>query len=590
MKNIYYPSCNESARILKLEINPLNFSIKDGCDYHFYPKDKNIYFKTFERFYLKELEIINCSKCDLNLNNSGYYKCEVCKSFYCSKCGLDDIQSNNHKNVIFEKNTNKCTKHNRDYYAYCHNCQKNICLYCLKENKKHESHVMENLFDIIPSSETVNNLKKRIKEKELITESLIEKIDKWKREIIKNTEELTQNLKDEISFLKKIIYNFNYFFINYSYFKLFDKINKYVKNINNEYLDKFYNTTDLENQAILLIKAFKYLGNSNSNDSNKEKKIIKRSFKHHSNFNNGIIQRLENEYFIYNNMNSLSLYYYDDKSDKISQLSESKSEIKESIYSISVSDIEYKILVCLLNQKIVKIYDYNLKNKILKLNPKEINETPNQSSHFNKCIQIEENYFVTGDDIYIKIWAGTSDSLNLILIKNYKINLNTFDLLYTEEYFISSQPKKKTLILFENNNLSYLKTITNIECQEKTNCLFRLNEKYIIIACEKGLGLFCIKTKELIQFLEFNYSKCNRITCDDEENIYILNREENYNSSYYSQYYYFKIINFKFIENEIIFVNESENINTSEYNLEITSLYDDIILLWKNGLYSSKEE
>ena len=346
----------------------------------------------------------------------------------------------------------------------------------------------------------------------------------------------------------------------------------------------------MENQAILLIKAFKFLGNSNSNDSNKEKKIIKRSFKQHSNFNNGFIQRLENEYFIYNNMNSLSLYYYDDKSDKISQLSESKSEIKESIYSISVSDIEYKILVCLLNQKIVKIYDYNLKNKILKLNPKEINETPNQSSHFNKCIQIEENYFVTGDDIYIKIWAGTSDSLNLILIKNYKINLNTFDLLYTEEYFISSQPKKKTLILFENNNLSYLKTITNIECQEKTNCLFRLNENYIIIACEKGLGLFCIKTKELIQFLEFNYSKYNRITCDDEENIYILNREENYNSSYYSQYYYFKIINFKFIENEIIFVNESENINTSEYNLEITSLYDDIILLWKNGLYSSKEE
>ena len=585
MKKIYYPSCNESIKILKLEINPLNFSVKNGCDYHFSPKDKNIFFKTFERFYLKDFEIINCSKCYLNLNSSGYYKCEICNSNFCSKCGLDDIQSNNHKNLIFEKNTNKCIKHNWDYFAYCHNCQINICLYCLKENKKHVSHYVQNFYDLIPSSETVNNLKLRIKEKELTTKLLIEKIDKWKREIVKKTEELKQNLKDEISFLKKIIYNFNYFFINYSYFNIFDKINKYVKNINNEYLVKFYNTMDLEQQTILLINAFKFLGKSN--ESHKEKEIIERSFDRQCNFYNGILQRLEDKYFVYQKDDYLSLYFYNKKSNEISQLSESKIEIKESIYSISVSDIEYKILVCLLDQKKVKIYDYNLKKKILKLNPKEINETPSQTSHFNKCIQIGENYFVTGDNDSIKIWAGTSDSSNLILLKHYKINTDTFDLMLTKEYFISTQPEKKTLKLFNNNNLSYLKKITNIECQNTTNCLFRINDNYILIACDKGIGIFFVKTKEIIQFLEYNYSNYNKISCDEKGNIYILNIEQKQNYRYGSD---IKIINCKFIENEIIFVNESENINTSEYNLEITSLYDDIILLWKNGLYSSKEE
>ena len=227
LQKYYYPSCKECNGLLIIKINPLNFSIDYNCEsdgiFNIHG-EKGIFFKTFERFYLKEIEVYKCSKCELNLENSDFCKCQECQSVYCSKCCFEDIIINNHKKIIYEKNENKCIKHNWNYNGYCISCKSNICLYCIKENNIHLFHSTKNFSELMPSKETIENLKKRIEEKIKYTDFLIQKIDLWKREIIRKTEELKQNLRDEISLLGKIIFNYNYSFSNYTYFELFNII------------------------------------------------------------------------------------------------------------------------------------------------------------------------------------------------------------------------------------------------------------------------------------------------------------------------------------------------------------------------------
>ena len=94
---------------------------------------------------------------------------------------------------------------------------------------------------------------------------MIRKIDEWN---MKNNnskvEELKQNLRDEISLLERIIFNFNKNFRNYTYFKNFRYINNYVNSINsltnNKYLSEFYNCLSFEKQTEKLMSIFKYIG------------------------------------------------------------------------------------------------------------------------------------------------------------------------------------------------------------------------------------------------------------------------------------------------------------------------------------------
>ena len=57
LKKFYIPLCRECNDILNIKINPLNFSIEYECEFNDYHYDIDIFFKTFERFYLKEQKI-----------------------------------------------------------------------------------------------------------------------------------------------------------------------------------------------------------------------------------------------------------------------------------------------------------------------------------------------------------------------------------------------------------------------------------------------------------------------------------------------------------------------------------------------------
>ena len=264
----------------------------------------------------------------------------------------------------------------------------------------------------------------------------------------------------------------------------------------------------------------------------------------------------------------------------------------DEIYSITPSKIENKILVCFLKNKIVKILNYYFpfKNEFL-FSRNDINDSifPNNNGHFYKCIQITINNYVTSDKDYIKIWEERTE--NIIEIKKYEINAITYDLLLVDsDFFISSQSEIKTLTLYDIKNFAQINIISSIDCLDSDNSLFNIEDKYIIIGCKKGLGLLYIKTKELVQYIEYFNTEYNRISCDDDNNIFILNVTEDRNYSYYSQKYNIKIFTANIIENQIKIIKESDCLSSNEKNLKIISLSNDVILLWNSNIYSSKPQ
>ena len=257
---VIYPSCQKCDGLLNFEIQPLHFSINFKCEKDEHHKKDDIYFKTFERFYLKEKELRKCNKCQINLENSEHFNCAICKTIFCSKCYIEDIQKNGHTKLINEKNNNRCLIHNCEFTIYCFTCRKNECIFCAKNNG-HENHSIKSFYQIIPSSKDIEDLKKRILEKTNFTNNLFKKIDFWQQKINSKTEELKQNLKDEINLIKKFILNFNNTFMNYTYFQNFDYINKNVDSkSNNKNLIKFFNCENFEKQTEILIEVFKHMG------------------------------------------------------------------------------------------------------------------------------------------------------------------------------------------------------------------------------------------------------------------------------------------------------------------------------------------
>lgn len=131
----FYPYCKENncGGVLKIAIND-NFSIDYKCSKNPKHKKENIYFKTFERFYLKQKEMNNCCRCN---ETSIKYKCQECSQIYCSSCLKEDIHFKN-KNLIITKICKYCKKNNNNLTHYCAECENKLNNVYLITNKNKE--------------------------------------------------------------------------------------------------------------------------------------------------------------------------------------------------------------------------------------------------------------------------------------------------------------------------------------------------------------------------------------------------------------------------------------------------------------------
>ena len=355
---IIIPTCQKCNGFLNILINPLNFSIEYSCKNNKSHKDKNIYFKTFERFYLKENRLKQCSNCLNILENSEYFDCDICKKKYCCKCYIEDIQKNGHKNKENNYINNRCPIHCNDLTEYCSNCNKNICISCTM-SVEHKNHKIVCFRKCMPSDQKIESLKIRIKEKSKFYENLIQKIDEWNRKITQKIEELKQNLRDELSLLEKIIFNFNNNFRDYTYFENFNYINNNITNTtNNQYLLEFYNSLSFEKQTEIIMTIFKYMGKyvNLNKDKNGYPEIIQ------SNFIYKYIKKIDDNYFVGYNENNKNIHflYYNKNKNKLELINQL---FIGDIYSISKSTLENKIFICLSNKKEIKIIDYDFEKK-----------------------------------------------------------------------------------------------------------------------------------------------------------------------------------------------------------------------------------
>ena len=605
---VIYPSCQKCDGLLNFEIQPLNFTINFKCEKDDQHKKDNIYFKTFERFYLKEKELRKCNKCQINLENSEYFHCAICKNIFCSKCYIEDIQKNSHTNLITGKNNNRCLIHNFDFTKYCLTCKKNECIFCAK-NDEHKNHLIKSFYQIIPSSKDIEDLKKRIRDKANFTNSLINKIDIWQQKINSKAEQLKQNLKEEINLLEKFIFNFNNTFMNYTYFNNFDYINKNIDTkSNNNNLIKFYDCENFENQTEILIEVFKHLGKK---IKVKELTKAKGQYCTIQNLNYKIVLKSFDKYFITHDYHNIYFSFYDDSNKKI--INYECITLNSEVYSISISSIKdkNKIFICFLNNSKILIIDYNYKNGQCQYTKKKLNNnnnpnifTFNSNQHYYKCIQLNNKNIATSDNNQIIIWTENENNYtkNNILIYSKAIDL----LLIDDDNFISSQPGEKALTIYDANNYKQVKIIKNIDCINNINCFFKLNEKYIIISCNKGIAILFIKTKEIVQYIEKNNTSFQKICCDNKENIYFLNYEQNNNVNYnnnqnsnlfnafsfsneknnYNNYNLkYRIQIGKIIDGSFELTKEYDEFNLNENNVEITCLDERHLLLWRNNGY-----
>ena len=202
----YYPCCSENGcnGILDIKINDNNFSINSQCHENPEHKKENIFYKTFERFYLKEMTIPKCSKCNISLEKDIKYECKKCRKIYCAFCFIYDehIKDNNKDLLIIN---NKCTIHKKDLTLYCKDCHKHLCIFCFEdtEDNIHYGHDIKKLYKIIPSNKEVNEIKNLINNEKKIFEQYFSLLDYWTQKIINAIERYKQIIRDKIS-LKEI--------------------------------------------------------------------------------------------------------------------------------------------------------------------------------------------------------------------------------------------------------------------------------------------------------------------------------------------------------------------------------------------------
>ena len=151
-------------------------------------------------------------------------------------------------------------------------------------------------------------------------------------------------------------------------------------------------------------------------------------------------------------------------------------------------------------------------------------------------------------------------------------------LLVNNQYFISSQPDKKTIIIININTFEISNTILNVDCINSQNSLFSL-QNFVIINCKKGIQLLFKKTREITQNIQdFDKELKNKELYVYNNRLYIL---ENYTSD-------IKLSLFELNEGFLEKIQEYEKISIDDNNLKIMVMNEEQIFLLGKIMYILK--
>ena len=599
-QNYYYPFCKEinCGGVLQININS-NFSIDYECSKNPEHNKKNIYFKTFERFYLKEKQFDKQCKCN---EKEIKYICKECNQIYCSSCFSNDIHIQKDNNSL-KKICKYCKKNNKNLSHYCTECEKkfnNLVLMINKnQKKKQKKYNIENILDYIPSKNKIDNIFNKLKN----YDELIDIVNNWQKTLIQKIEHLKENILNEKTLLNKMILNFDKYFLDYSYYANINYLYKYTNEIYSNLINKNtfekktkylmkYLSVDLEEKNPLVGDTQIYLNLTEC-----------KSFRKDIN-----IKKINDDYcFYYSELKGkIGLLTYDIKKDSLIKLALFSLKTKINYFSFSNDKINkdiYYLYTCLAKEKVVKIFKANMKEKVIEKMEEEIKDKSKGS--FKICIYVGNQNLATVDgehELIIKIWKKNKKENIYSNIK--KIDLSIYyirDLLFvSNEYLVISGSDK---IIFINNN--DFNTVKKLKINYYN--LIEFN-KYIVYTYSEGVGLIYIKTQELVQFIEVEYEDI----FFDNESFYTFNKENfnerkshtNHGNYIYAYDYKITMMKYKLVKDEF-FIQDTQYIDEdhAENESHIENASDDFsealnmiiiknrMLFWNNDdkIYISSE-
>ena len=502
-QKINYFKCQKCKNLILLNINPHNFSVSYECD-NGDNKREDLYFASINQF-LSNTSTLD--ELDLFCNN-------------CNKLSL--------KNYLNKENKGM------EYFAFCKECKKHLCPFCIGDHLKISNKMHDIIFlgNLTPSKEDILKSKKNLNEHKTIIGKIIEKIEKVKNRFCFISNSIKKILEEEIKFISNYINNFSSKFQNYQYLSNFHTINDYILEIKNEKLNEFNKEKEFKKQINLIQEIFEdiYISKKeleiNKKMSNVKKigdfqKICENPFGElkftsftHIDFckrDNNFILSYDNNlkfYHLLKNNNICLDYEYNFKST-ISTFLLTKNE--EELY---VTDNEY-IYILLFDKKekkFIKPKDKENSKYIIFNDGKKISNT---------FLLSNKNLITLSDDGKMKVWKRNEENdLDKLPFKN-KEKIYTiikiipslwscYEFLEANETYFISLMRDYTLRFFdckEVNEIKSFKIKYGDYLRDKLNHMIKINNDYIIVGIKNMYVLLSIKYKEVIQYFVLSNMK-----------------------------------------------------------------------------------
>ena len=487
----YIVKCPECSEILKFIINLDNFTVSVFCKNNH--NKYNIDYEAFKLNYIRNSQHYNlyCYQCNNLITNISKI-CKKCNKLLCYKCINEHTKIIGHNlNIDFIQQYKLCQIHEKKYSFYCEDCKINICEEC--KSSSHDNHYIKSFIDLIKIIENHELNKKEIK-------SFIQKLNHilLSLQIYKNEKyNGYQKLENFFNFIKDI-YDKLIFYFNDNYFDYFNYENyNYLLNLTKD-------------EIILDISKYKdYIlhNGDNEKDKNNIKKIK------HKNKNKKEIYKIknfkalkylkDNLFYIYDYDNLIKIYEFKNFSFSFNSILLSCNLNAYNIKNIIPGKFSDIILINFDSKKNIKILEYDILNKSIKLSKNEIKDKKSESSkRFDICIDNQNNNIITSDSTKLTIW---------------KKNIKKF---FLERYLDINE---KARILFNvNSNLFGIQNLNNnikFYSAENYQCVKILNYKeianYIGVINNEIIGfnnvhlkiLFFVNIKylEIVQIINNNY-------------------------------------------------------------------------------------
>ena len=337
-KEIICPTCGENILI---SFKNYKISLLDCKNGHII---EDLSFKDFESKQSIDDSKIGCDECKSSNKSESYknmfFRCNSCQKNVCLLC--KSKHDNSHNIIDYDLKNYNCDIHNEIFVSYCKSCKMNICGLC---GNNHENHEIIKYIEYEKNDKIneINNLRNKIDE-----------INKDINSIICKLKNVTNYMEEYYRIFSTYINDYHYDIKKRNYESL-ENINKIINN-------------EITNDINMVVK--------DENISHKFNKLIEINNKIEGNF----IYEKKGEGNFEENKDVININYYIFRNEENIRIFGSNFVRNNyNICKIIHDDKEYEL------QESLNLRQIRLKDNMLKIKLKNINEITNMSFMFCDC-------------------------------------------------------------------------------------------------------------------------------------------------------------------------------------------------------------